>query len=68
MDRDYGAFMHELLTITMEKSNRFASLRWQPPLMRLNSKLVPLHSDQKLLAEDLNGIANFYLNDQKRIL
>lgn len=66
MDKDYGAFMHELLTITMAKKATDLHLCvGSPPLMRLNSKLIPLHSDQKLLPDDLNGIANFYLNDQK---
>lgn len=67
MIKKYDEFMNQLLIETMaSKATDLHLCVGSPPLMRLNSKLIPIENHEKLLPSDLKGIAEFYLNDEKQ--
>lgn len=67
MATNYGEFMNQLLHATMAaKATDLHLCVGTPPLMRLNSKLTPVGDFDKLKPEDLKGITQFYLNEEKQ--
>lgn len=66
---NYSEYMDMLLEETMK--NRATDLHLcvgSKPLIRVNSKLVPVKDTERILPEMMDGIVAFYLNEKKKTI